>query len=87
MPDEPENQTLAILRQIRTDIAELRNEMRDGFAKVEAHITATDDENAKVLDRILRQTGNLNEVWVDTQARVLNHEPRIKTLEEAQPTA
>ena len=87
MTDEPDNQTLAVLRQIRADIAGLRDEVRDGFAKVdrrfeklEAHITASDDENAKVLAQILQQT-------TDTQARTLNHAARINALEDAKPQA
>jgi hypothetical protein len=88
MTDEPENLTLALLREIR-------GEMREGFAKVEAnfakvdarfdkleeHITASDDENAKILETITHDIADLKTIFVDLQARIVRDEKRIKTLE------
>lgn len=87
MADEPENLTIRLLQEIRS-------EMRDGFAevgrrfdKLETHVTASDDENAKVLDKILQHTASINEVLIDLQARVMRNEKRVKAIEERRPEA
>jgi hypothetical protein len=38
MADNTENLVLEILRQMRNDVAGLRNEMRDGFDRVEVRL-------------------------------------------------
>jgi len=87
MTDEPEN---LILRQLR----EMRAEMREGFAgvnqrfdKLEAHIAASDAENAKILETITHDIADLKTIFVDLQARVVRDEKRLKALEKARPDA
>ena len=82
MADEPEDHTLALLRQMRAEIQAGFAEVSRRFDTLETHVTASDDENAKALAQILQQTANINEVIVDLQARVVRNEKRVKTLEK-----
>ncbi len=87
MTDNVESHTVALLREIRADIAGLREEMREGFTRLETHVTASDDENAKALEQILQHTASINEVLIDLQARVVRNEKRVKALEGVRPEA
>ena len=87
MTDAPENHTLKLLQAMRADMQTGFAKMNERFDKLEAHIAASDEENAKTLDQILQHTANINEVLVDMQARVVRHEKRIKALEKQRPEA
>ena len=91
MADEPENLTIRLLQ-------EMRSEMRDGFAEMKGElaavrgelksfredVAATDAENAKVLETITHDIADLKTIFVDLQARVIRNEKRIKTLDRPQ---
>lgn len=47
MTDEPENHTLALLREIRADIAKVREEVREGFERVDEQIAEVKSEVIK----------------------------------------
>lgn len=48
MTDEPENLTLKLLRDIRSDIAKVREEMREGFERTDAQIAEVKTETAHI---------------------------------------
>ena len=81
MTDEPKDHTLALLREIRADVQAGFAKMNERFDKLEAHIAASDDENAKVLETITHDIADLKTIFVDLQARIVRDEKRIKTLE------
>jgi hypothetical protein len=84
MVDEPENLTLALLREIRAEMREGFAGVNQRFDRLEAHIAASDAENAKVLDTITHDLADLKTIFVDLQARVIRDEKRIKALERPQ---
>lgn len=47
---EPENHTIALLREIRSDIAELRTELRGEMAAVEERLNGRLDQMSRRLD-------------------------------------
>jgi hypothetical protein len=47
MADEPENLTLTLLRDIRSDIAKMREDMREGFERVDEQIAEVKSEVIK----------------------------------------
>ena len=94
MTDEPENLTLALLREIRGDIAKLDekserrfNELQSELKAFRDDVAAADAENAKILETITHDIADLKTIFVDLQARVVRDEKRIKTLEKARPEA
>jgi hypothetical protein len=87
MADSPENHTLALLREIRADVQAGFAKMNERFDKLEAHVTASDDENAKVLETITNDIADLKTIFVDVQARVVRNEKRVQKLEKARPEA
>jgi hypothetical protein len=94
MADEPENLTIRLLQEIRAEMREGFAKVEENFAKVDArfdkleeHITASDDENAKILETITQDLADLKTIFVDLQARVVRSEKRVQKLEKARPGA
>ncbi len=83
MADEPENLTLVLLREIRAELTEVREEMREGFERVDEHIAEVKSEVIKC------RVAVADADWVakGVAVRLTNLEKRVKALEEAQPEA
>jgi hypothetical protein len=83
MTDEPESHTLALLREIRSDIAKVREEMRAGFERV-------DEQIAEVKSEVIRCRKEVVDAdWVakGVAVRLTSLEKRVAALEEARPEA
>ena len=85
MADEPENMTLVLLREMRTEMREGFAELRGELKAFREEVAATDDENAKVLETITHDLADLKTIFVDLQARVVRTEKRVKALEDRRP--
>jgi hypothetical protein len=83
MTDEPENHTLALLREIRGDIAKVREEMREGFERVDERIAEVKSEVIKCR----KDVADADWVAKGVAVRLTNLEKRVKALEEARPEA
>ena len=81
MADEPENHTLALLREIRADFSArfdgLTAEMRERFEKVDADSAATKAEILKLRVEVAEGTTAVKDVAV----RLTLIEKRLKDLE------
>jgi hypothetical protein len=89
MTTEPENLTLALLREMRAEMRKGFDEVKGDIAAVRTElksfredVAATDTENAKVLDTITHDIADLKTIFVDLQARVVRSEKRLKSLEK-----
>ena len=87
MADEPENLTLTLLREMRAEMREGFTGVNQRFDKLEAHIAASDAENAKILETITHDIADLKTIFVDLQARVIRNEKRVQKLEKPRPDA
>ena len=94
MADEPENQTIRLLQDIRSDMRRGFDEVKGELAAVRGElksfrddVAATDAENAKILETITHDIADLKTIFVDLQARVIRNEKRVKALEKARPEA
>jgi len=88
MAEEPENHTLRLLQEIRSEMRRGFDEMKGELATVRGElksfredVAAADAENAKILETITHDIADLKTIFVDLQARVVRNEKRIKTLE------
>ena len=78
MTDEPESHTLALLREMRAEMREGFASINQRFGNLEAHLAATDAENAKVLKMITHDIADLKTIFIDLQARVIRAEKRAR---------
>ena len=83
MADEPENLTLALLRDIRGDVAKVREEMREGFERVDERLAEVKSEVIKCR----KEVADADWVAKGVAVRLTNLEKRVKALEEARPEA
>jgi hypothetical protein len=88
MADEPENLTLALLREMRAEMSKGFDEVKGELAAVRTElkafrddVAATDSENAKILETITHDIADLKTIFVDLQARVIRNEKRVKAIE------
>ena len=87
MTDEPENLTLALLREMRAAMdkgfAELRTEMRESFERVDERLAEVKSEVIKCR----KEVADADWVAKGVAVRLTNLEKRVKALEEARPEA
>jgi predicted phage gp36 major capsid-like protein len=77
MVDEPENHTLALLREIRAEMRERFEEMRERFEKVDADAAATKGEVLKLRADVAEGTAVVKDVAV----RLTLIEKRLNAME------
>jgi hypothetical protein len=83
MADEPENHTLVLLREIRTDIAKVREEVREGFERTDEQIA---DVKAEVM-KCRADVAGADLASKQVAIRLTLLEKRVKDLEESRPDA
>jgi len=78
MPNETENQTLRLIREIRDETRQIREEVRQGFAEVNRRLADLDQRLAEMIMRI----DGVTRIMTPLAGHINRHEERIAKREE-----
>ena len=83
---EPENMTLILLREMRAEIATVREEMRSNHAQVIKRLDAMHQNGMKALKGFIGHRSMVERTVASFDDQVTRLEQRVGALEDARPT-